>query len=292
VFSNLLRHLSSKSEKTVLLLDELGNVLTRLPRDDWKFTGALRKFGQKGNMKFVISCFQEVFFRQQQEFEGPLINFGSTLRVGPFSRNEVEDFVIAPLEFWRPLGTIRAQLLDLVVTNVGTHPLFLQYFCHAFFDRFAGDRNFDPLKQANILLRRDLHDWFSNAVDEVFFRIPSPAIQYLFLRRCQQNEAVNRPLTQAEINDDWLEEAIASLGYDSTVRGRRNIMDGLEMHGLCASIDNDRAKRVVAAPLLYTYVRQTVSSIDGLLAKLSKEIEREREVWELRRRGETVGAMN
>lgn len=99
VFSNLLRGLASGPEKTVLLLDELGNVLAGRPKEDWTFIGLLRKYGARSGLKFVISCFQELFFRQQKEFEGPLINFAHTLRLEPFSRKEVENFVIAPLDF-------------------------------------------------------------------------------------------------------------------------------------------------------------------------------------------------
>ena len=283
VLANLLRRLSTGSKKTVLLLDELGNVLTALPKEDWKFMGVLRKYGSHGQMKYVISCFQEVYFKQQDEFSGPLINFASTLRLDVLSKQEVEEFVIAPLEFWRPLGTARPQLLDLVVSNVGSHPYFLQFFCHALFDRFTGDRNFSPIHQANLLLKKDVSQWFQTAVDEIFFRIPSPTLQYLFLRRCHEAESAGLTLSHVELDDDWLEKTLTDLGYRSTVRSRRNLLDGMEMHGLCAPISYDRAKKIITAPLIYQYIQRSNSSFENWLRKLGGEIDRERSAWELER---------
>jgi hypothetical protein len=281
VLSNLCRRLSSGPGKTVLLLDELGNVLANLPEADWSFMGVLRKYGAKPGLKYVISCWQELYFKQQHEFTGPLINFAHTLRLDVFNRKEVEEFVIAPLEFWKTLGSTKKDLLDLIISKVGTHPYFLQFFCHAFFDRFAADRNFNPIREAHVLLEKDLHEWFPTAVDELFFRIPSATLRFLFLRRCHEAEASGQQLSQAEFSDDWLDATLNGLGYRSTVSGRKNIMDGLEMHGLCAASDYDRSKEFVAAPLVYQYIRKSINSFDNWLAKLGKEIERERGVWEL-----------
>jgi hypothetical protein len=281
VFSTLLRQMSAGPEKTLLLLDELGNVLSSLPKEDWTFMGLLRKYGAKEGLKFVISCFQELYFKQQTEFAGPLINLANTLRLNVFNRKEVEEFAIAPLDFWKPLGADRHKLLDLVISNVGSHPYFLQFFCHAFFDRFAGGSGSDPLRQAHLLLERDLHEWFSNAVDEIFFRIPSPTVRYLFLRRCHESETAGQPLNQGEFSDDWVEKTLLDLGYHSNTRGRRNLLDSLEMHGLCSAIDYDRAKKVIAGPLVYHYVRKSNNSFDAWLAKLAQEIEKECTVWEL-----------
>jgi hypothetical protein len=281
VFSSILRRMASGPAKTVLILDELGNVLSRLPKEDWSFLGLLRKYGARPGLQFVISCFQEVYFRQQTEFEGPLINFANTMRLDVFTRKEVEEFVIAPLDFWKPLGQARSDLLNAVIASVGSHPYFLQFFCHALFERFTGDRGFDPLRQAHTLLKKDLHEWFSSAVDEIFFRIPSAALRYLFLRRCYEADASSELINQAEFTDDWMEKALLDLSYRSTTRGRRNLLDGLEMHGLCSAVDSDRAKKVVAAPLVYSYVRRTTGAFDAWLGKLGQEIERERVVWEL-----------
>jgi len=245
--------------------------------------GLLRKHGARGNLKYVISCFQEVFFKQQNEFSGPLINFASTLRLDVFNKKEVEEFLIAPLEFWRPLGNARQQLLDEVLSQIGSHPYFLQFFGHALFNRFTEERNFDPLKEANLLLRRDVNQWFPTAVDEIFFRIPSPTLQYLFLRRCADADTAGQSLVHAEIDDDWLENALLQLGYRSSTRSRRNLLDGLEMHGLCTAIDYDRSKKTVSAPLVYYYVQRSNSSFESWLKKLGTEVERDHLAWELER---------
>jgi hypothetical protein len=281
VFSNLLRRMASSSTKTVLILDELGNVLSRLPKEDWAFLGLLRKYAAKPGLKFVISCFQEVYFKQQTEFEGPLINFATTMRLDVFSRKEVEEFVVAPLDFWRPLGSARNDLLNAVTSSVGSHPYFLQSFCHELFERFTDDRAFDPVREVQTLLKKDLNQWFTSAADEIFFRIPSAAVRYLFLRRCLDSEKAGQTINQGEFSDDWLEKTLAQLAYKSTTRGRRNLLDALEMHGLCSAVDNDRAKRVVAAPLVYSFVRRSTLDFETWLAKLGTEIDRERVVWEL-----------
>jgi hypothetical protein len=283
VFSNILRRMALASGKTVLILDELGNVLSRLPKEDWSFLGLLRKWGAKPGLRFIISCFQEMYFRQQTDFEGPLINFANTMRLEVFTRKEVEEFVVAPLDFWKPLGPVRNDLLNAVISSVGSHPYFLQFFCHALFDRFTLDRAFDPMKQANTLLKKDLHEWFPTAVDEIFFRIPSAALRYLFLRRCYEADSAGQPVNQAEFADEWIDTALSDLSYTSTTRGRRNLLDGLEMHGLCVAVDYDRAKRVVAAPLVYSFIKRTTTNFDIWLAKLGQEIERERVVWDLNR---------
>jgi hypothetical protein len=263
------------------LLDELGNVLAGLPREDWSFLGVLRKYGAQSNLRYVLSCFQEVFFKQQQEFAGPLINFANTLRLGVFSRREVEEFALTPLEFWRPLGNAHRQLLDIIMSRVGPHPYFLQFFCHALLDRLVGGHDSDPLRAAESLLSEDLHEWFSTAVDEVFFRIPSATVQYLFLRRCHEGIATAQTLASAEISDDWIEEALARVGFRSTTRGRRNLLDSLEMHGLCTAADYSHSRLLIAAPLVYTYVSQSSAAFDRWLEKLAREVDREREVWDL-----------
>jgi hypothetical protein len=119
-----------------------------------------------------------------------------------------------------------------------------------------------------------------------------PKLQYLFLRRCQQADLAGQPLNLAEFTDDWLEQALLELGYTSTIRGRRNLLEGLEMHGLCTAIDYDRAKKVVAAPLVFNYVRQSVTSFDAWLTKLGTEIDREYSVWELTKLPQTAVERN
>jgi AAA+ ATPase superfamily predicted ATPase len=280
VFSTLLKQMSANADRTVLLLDELGNVISQLPKEDWTFIGLLRKYGARTGMKVVMSCFQEVYFKQQTEFGGPLINFANTLRLEVFTHKEVEEFVVEPLSFWKGAGN-RQELVNLVMSRVGAHPYFLQFFCHALFQRLTEKGNADPVQQAHLLLERDIDEWFSSAFDEIFFRIPSPAIQYLFLRRCQESEIAKLSPSQAEFSDEWVEAALLDLGYRSTIRGRRNLLDGLELHGLCTALDQDRTKKVVAAPLVYQYSRKTVSGFETWLKKLGREIERERQIWDL-----------
>ena len=109
ILSNVLRRMTTGHNRTTIFLDELGNVISSLPKEDWSFLGVLRKYGQQseGRFRFVISCFQEIFLRQQREFTGPLINLAHTLRLGLFRKEEIEQFVLGPLEFCARSRTAR-----------------------------------------------------------------------------------------------------------------------------------------------------------------------------------------
>jgi hypothetical protein len=282
ILSSVLRRITATGAPTTLFLDELGNVIADLRKEDWGFIGVLRKYAAQGRFKFVMSCFQEVFLRQQKEFVGPLVNVAHTMRLDPFSRKEVEEIVTAPLEFWKTLEDHqRRKLVDLVMARVGCHPYLLQYFCYAFFEKVSTKANCDPINEANALLHKHLGDWASSAVDEIFFRIPSSLQKYLFLRRCKEAEDANRHLLQTDITDSWVDTTLQSLGYCSTLQGRLNLMEGLEIHSLCTAGDEDRFKKVVCAPLIYHYVKDRVRELDGFLDTLANDAKKEAAIWEL-----------
>jgi hypothetical protein len=149
------------------------------------------------------------------------------------------------------------------------------------FDKCANDKRSSPLRHAKSLLGKELDSWLPNAVDEIFFRMPSVTLQYLFVKRCADADAAQQSLGTSDFNDDWLEAALAELGYRSTIASRRMLLDGLEMHGLCSTSEYDRAKKVIAAPLVYRFIRETVAPLGNWLQKLGKETQRERLAWKL-----------
>jgi len=286
LLASVLRRVTASGTPITLFLDELGNVIAELRREDWSFVGVLRKFASQGNFKFVMSCFQEVFLRQQREFSGPLVNVAHTMRLDPFSRKEVEEFVTGPLEFWKTLeDREKRRLVDLVMSRVGSHPYLLQYFCYAFFEKVAAKPRCDLFNEANALLNKHLGEWAQSAVDEIFFRIPSALQKLLFLQRCREAEESGRhPMQTAEITDAWVEEKLRTLGYDSTLQGRLNLLEGLEIHSLCTAADDDRLKKVVCAPLIYYYVKDRVRELDSFLERLAIDVKKEATVWELSER--------
>lgn len=283
LLSQILRTITAQSPRTTLLLDELGNVITNLPQEDWQFLGTLRKIAQQGRLRLILSCFQEVFLRQQSEFNGPLVNFAATMRLGLFSDAEVEELLLSPLDFWHPMEhNRRRQMLQHVLSVVGHHPYFLQYFCGRFFeDLLNPNTDSDSVTVVESLLRRGLVDCFADPVDEVFFRIPSASIRCLFLKRCLAADSANEELRRAEITEEWIDQTLLGMGYKSTFSGRRSLLEGFQVHGLTSSVQGNPAVQSVASPIIYLFVKRTVASVEELTKKLQADMHREIAIWQL-----------
>lgn len=270
------------STKPVLFLDEMGNVIQKHTADDWKFLGILRQFYHQGLLRFVISSFQDYLFLQQKEFTGPLINFATTLRLGPFSRNEAADLVLVPLDLWRPLGGQREDIRRSVEARVGRHPLFLQSFCYDLFERIARHPDKDLLGSVRQLLSEGLVECFDSANEEVFLRQRSSTLCYLFLRRCREAEREKRPLIQSEIDDDWLKQALREVGYEAALRDRRNLLEGLEVRGLTARPESKGSDvQVIIAPIIYYLAKTTHPNIDKYIQNFADDIRFEEGDWQL-----------
>jgi len=290
ILSNVLRRMTTGKTPTTLFLDELGNVISNV-KADWSFLGVLRKYGQQseGRFRFVISCFfQEIFLRQQREFSGPLVNLAHTMRLGLFRKEEVELFVLAPLQFWTGLQeSEKRSLMGRVNALVGRHPYFLQYFCYTLFEKIAEapGPDIDLLNLADTILGKDLQESFQSAVEEFFVRMPSTLMKYLFLRRCREAESPGRDheLSHTEFDDGWLQSVLTELGLDSTHGSRRKLLEGLEMHGLCVFVDDDRTRMVVATPIVYRYFDRTTPDFAQLLQKYADDARREGDLWEMSR---------
>jgi len=283
VFAQVLKRMTAQGRRPILMLDEIGNVIRQLPQEDWRFLGLLRKYGQEHRLRFMISCFQEVFLRQAQDFSGPLVNFATPMPLGLFSDAEVEEFLLGPLEIWQNLeNTKRHQLFRMTLSVVGRHPLMLQVFGRALMEQAAlTDEGPDFLDAAQRLLRRDLVPTFRSVIDEVFQRIPSAAIMYLFASRCLEASAKGDELLKVEITEEWVERALLAAGYESTFAGRRNLLEGLQVHGLTAPTDFDPLRQSIASPVVWLYLLKTVGSPERFLTNLAKDMRREHEAWGL-----------
>ena len=283
--SHILRKMTASRKRTTLFFDELGNLIANLEGESWDLLSVLRKFSQTGGLRIVLSCFQEAFLRQQSEFAGPLVNFAHTMRIRAFTRQEVKDFVLVPLRFWGSLKEEEEdELVDVVTSRVGTHPFLLQYFCHAFFQRFSeaeetgsGITRLGLAQQANALCNANLIECFESAVDELFFRIPSALLQLLFLRRCREAETTHWRLDQVEFTDSWVESALRELGYEASSQSLRSILESLELHSLCSGVTDRDPRMRISAPVIYQYVSKTVPSIDQMLKRLAEDARKERE---------------
>ncbi len=285
---SLLKQISSPSSPATIFIDELGMVIAnRSLGDDWGFLGTLRQFSQQGRLRVIFSCFQEMFLSQQTEFEGPLVNFGTTMRLSVFSDAEVEDILFAPLELWHPVGEDRKAVRDLVLAGVGRHPLLLQYFCYALFERIStsggGERN-RILEDAQRILGRDLVECFSKPAEEVFWRLGSPTLCYIFLRHCIEAEKSRRSLITAEMNDDWLIETLRTIGLKGGIFDRRTILEAFEVRGLTYRAEQSSGDRqIVSCPAIFKFIKATESDVMRTLGKFLSEIASDSDKWHLLR---------
>ena len=113
--------------------------------------------------------------------------------------------------------------------------------------------------------------------------MPSALMKFLFLKRCRDTELAGHDISQTEIDDNWLESVLHELGFASSFQARRNLLEGLEMHGLCAFLDDDRTRMSVATPIVYRYIERTVPKIDSYIKKHAEDVRREEELWDLMR---------
>jgi hypothetical protein len=283
MWTAVLKRLTATS-RPILFLDEMGNVIKDHTDDDWRFLGILRQFSHQGLLRFVISCFQEYFFLQQEEFAGPLINFATTMRLGPFSRTEAADLVLVPLDLWRPIGSQGDDIRRLVESRVGRHPLFLQSFCYDLFERVARHPDEDLLPSVRQLLNQGLVECFANANDQVFLRQRSSTLCYLFLRCCREAEKLKRPLIQSEMDDDWVKQALRGVGYEASLSARRNLLEGMEVRGLTARPEGRGSDvQVIIAPMIYYIARATHPDIDRYIESFAEDIRFEEGDWQLLR---------
>jgi hypothetical protein len=293
VLASTLRRMASGSTRITLFLDELGNVISSLPKDNWSFLGVLRKFSQAGQLRFVVSCFQEYFLRQQQEFSGPLINFATTMRLRVFNHRETVSFVLAPFQFWTNLKDSEERaIVDVIISRVGRHPFLLQYFCAELFQRLAGAHTPNRpnrtlgrpefAQEVNTLISSRLIECFGPAVDELFGKIPSALVRYLFVKRCRDAVKIGDPLQGVYFDHDWIQHYIRELGYDGTFQTHSNILEALEMYSLCTGVSDLSNRMTLTAPVIYSYLEKSVGSIDAMINRLAEDVQRRPPEYELR----------
>jgi AAA ATPase domain len=288
--STLLNRIKARRESTTLILDEMGNVLADLDPENWALLGELRKHSQDpgSRLRIILSAFQEVFLRQRKDFSGPLINFGRTLRLGVFSREEAEQAVVSPLLFWHPSAEKdRKALMEPVINKVGFHPYFLQFYCHAIVKAIVENPDRTLEDNAALPIRRNLADSFRAPVSEVFENIPYSTYKYLFLKRCREAFNDRKKLHDAVIDDEWIASTLRTAGFKSTDGSRRSLLDGLEVFGLCTAPDGTEGRQLIAAPIIFFYYLSTASSqgegdaLDRRINNLREDIAMEYKTWDL-----------
>lgn len=279
LLSNVLRQMVRDNPGTVLIFDEMGNAINNNPKDDWLFAGTLRDYSQSHDLRIIMSGWQE-FTLKWGQFEGPFVNFGSTIRLRGFDNAEVEEFVVDALGAW---GQVRDkhELRRLVTSYVGRHPFLLLYFGSALFNRLLDERNSetDVLELAKKLLTDELQTTFADVVQEVFYtNMASRILRYVFLRRCVEAEREQSQLAEADISEEWVGRVLAELGHPKNMDERRSILEQLEMHGLVEPRSERRDRYHIVAPVVYNCIQQMYGA-ENELELLRGEIRDNPEPW-------------
>jgi AAA domain len=279
LLNSVLKRLASGAN-AVLILDEFGNVVERNQRTQWEMIGILRHYAQDGRLRVIITGFQELLLRQQSQFEGPLVNLATTIRLKTFSLEEIADFVVGPLELWGSIRN-RRNLCELVEKGVGKHPYLLQYFCCALFEKVSQQSDQDVQDVAASILEndRELLPCFATPVNDLFHTLGSPTLQYLFLLRCREADQASQVVAGAELNDDWTEAALLKAGFHSTTDVRRKLLEGLEVRGLTEPVLENPSVQAIVAPVVYRFLKRSESNLDRLLGKYLSEIKLEASSW-------------
>jgi hypothetical protein len=87
-----------------------------------------------------------------------------------------------------------------------------------------------------------------------------------------------------------VKQALRDIGFDSTYTGRRNILEGLEVHGLTAPLEMNRDVQMIAVPAVYLVIKHTHKEVSTILERLRVDIIREASAWQLSSR--TLGIQN
>lgn len=277
--TTLIRRLKGKHQKFVLILDELGNVITKNDKDDWKIMGVLRELSHSGEIKVIISAFQEVLIKQYDEFEGPFVNFGSILKLNTFSHTETEEFLLEPLGIWGQIDD-KNDILNLIISNFGTHPFILQYLGDYLFREIFKTGIEDVKTHIEELLENDDLQIFEGAVSETFFTLKNSILKYAFLVICRDEEQRgNENLFKAEITYEYLSKILEDVGIISSFDERRFLLGQLETHGLIRPEINNKLKYKISAPIIYTYLKKYYNPIEDLIKELKSDIIRNKELY-------------
>jgi hypothetical protein len=277
LLESVLKRLSRSHTRTVIILDELGLLLQKSDQrgDDWRLIGILREQSHSGRIKLLMSGYQEFLIKQAEDFNGPYVNFAKTVKLSGFSNQEIDEFLVQPLQFWGQVaGT---DLLATTTARVGRHPLFLQYFGKTLFDKVTRRAGSDVNVAAHQLLDSNGITIFEEAVEELFLRTCTAAERFIFLKRCREADLAGEGISDAEITDAWTESVLDAAGYESNYDGRKLLLESLELRALTSKIGTTRRSRQrIAAPIIYSFLKYTEPDIDGLIEVFARDIKHSR----------------
>lgn len=276
--SALMTRLSRASGALTLIIDEMGNVLKSAPALDWGHFGVLRGLVSEHRIRIVFSCFEELFLKQQQDFQGPFVNMAEPMRLLMLSKSDVGSFITTPLSLLgQPEDT--DEIVRLVWSNTGGHPLFLQQLGLYMFQEIATNDTAKPLDVARRAFSEDLHIVFRESIDSLFNRSTPPIARLVFL------EAVNSAPSAEEVvgrsfGCEDIDRILKQQGIHCEMTGLNKILDTLEMFGLLVRTHADSQKYMVVSPLIHKYISST-DRASWVTKKLREETIESAEDWDI-----------
>jgi hypothetical protein len=231
----------------------------------------LRDMSHNNEIRVIASAFQEVVVKQIQNPQGPFVNFGNTLKVHSFTKNEIDELLIAPLQFW---GLIRdkRELGNTVKRNFGSHPLILQYLGNKLFEKIADNANNYVDDIIDSLLEVEELSFFETAVEDIYLKIDSYLERYVFLKLCIDIDLETKDLSAIAINQERLYSLLEGIGIESDLDSRTMLLDRLSLRGLLSQDVNSRLTYRIDGPIIYRYLKNFYHPIHTQLKNYLNEI--------------------
>lgn len=258
-----------------LILDEFGNVVNRNRKEDWQVVGLLRKFAQAGRFRIIMSGFQEFAVKQFQDFNGPYVNFATTMTLGGFSNREIREFIVDPLRFWGARVNQSEDAVRTIVEFVGRHPFILQHMGSKLFENEFSGNSRDLIESIRQYGSGSKIGELDNPMKNLIDSTRSVATRYIFVCACQHAEVTQTPIYKYIISDDWLENLLESAGYESTFDGRRLLLESLEMHGFTRPSKEGLTSQMIGAPIIYRWLQHREPNLERLLEAWEKDMARD-----------------
>ncbi|CAG5006595.1 hypothetical protein DYBT9275_03859 [Dyadobacter sp. CECT 9275] len=260
---NVIKRLRGEDKKrTVLIFDELGNVMRRDSRNIWNFMGILRDLSQKGEIRVLASAFQEIYIRTYKDSDSPLVNFGTMIEINLFSRSEVEEILIKPLSVWYEIED-QNELLSQIRKKFGFHPLILQWIGEYTFKRIFHSKDKKVANHINRLLNEDIK-FFKNAFQEIYEKNHSLLEKYLFLKFCKDARDERRELSTIEIKQISLNTELKRFKIESSLDERNYFLYRLSLKGLFYQDESNGLIFKIATPILYYYYESSNDIAEAL----------------------------
>ncbi len=274
--ASVIKRLKADKKSIVLFLDEIGNVISKnLNNDSWRFIGALRELTHNNEVRVIASAFQEVIIKQLKNFEGPFVNFGTTTKINAFSKNEIEELLIAPLNFWGRIKD-KKDFAKKIKNSFGSHPLILQYLGKWLFDLAVNDEKkfIDDFIDDFIdnFFVTDRLNYFDSAIGDIYFKIDSYLERYVFLKICMNIDADQKELANAEINQGVLKSIFEEIGIESDFDIRILFLDRLSLRGLMSQDSSNKTIYKIDSPIIYLYLKKFHPPLEELAANYLAEI--------------------